>query len=80
VIADAVDTLVTLGWALAAWIVLTAAVAVLGLYAVTVAVTWPCGVAREAVGGALAASRAARALAADRERYRPPQTPSWAAA
>ncbi|MFJ9012300.1 hypothetical protein [Streptomyces canus] len=37
-IADAVDTVIALGWALAAWIVLTAAVATLALYAVTVIV------------------------------------------
>jgi hypothetical protein len=38
VIAEAVDTLQTLGWALAVWIVLTAGAATLALYAVTVIV------------------------------------------
>jgi hypothetical protein len=38
VIGEAVDTLVTLGWALAVWIVLTAGAVTLALYAVTVIV------------------------------------------
>ncbi|MET8080058.1 hypothetical protein [Streptomyces sp. NPDC005303] len=79
-IADAVDTVITLGWALCAWILLCAATATLGLYAVVVAVAWPCRTAREAVAGALAASRAVHALDVHRDRYRPSQTPSWAAA
>lgn len=61
-IADAIDTAITLGWALAAWIVLTAAVGCAAVYAVVVAVWWPCRVAGDAVAGALAASRALRAL------------------
>jgi hypothetical protein len=62
VIADAVDTAVTLGWALLVWIVLTAAVGVAGVYAVVVAVATPVNAAREALSGALAASGAVRAL------------------
>ena len=61
-IADAVDTVFTLGWALLAWIVLTAAVAVAAVYAVVVAVAAPVNAAREALSGALAASGALRAL------------------
>lgn len=61
-IAEAVDTAFTLGWALLAWIVLTAAVAVAAVYAVVVAVTAPVNAAREALSGALAASGALRAL------------------
>jgi hypothetical protein len=38
VIAEAIDTLRTLGWAIAVWIVLTAGAATLALYAVTVIV------------------------------------------
>ncbi len=41
-IADAVDTLFTLGWALLAWIALTAGAVVLALY--TLAVTAVCAV------------------------------------
>ena len=60
--ADAVDTAVTLGWALLVWIVLTAAAAVAAVYAVVVAVAAPVNAAREALSGALAASGALRAL------------------
>ncbi|WP_405673170.1 hypothetical protein [Streptomyces sp. NBC_01530] len=79
-IAEAVDTAFTLGWALAAWIVLTAAAGVLGLYAVAVGVWAALRPATEAVGRALAASRALRALRAEPDRYRPPRRPAWAAA
>lgn len=41
-IAEAIDTVWTLGWALLAWIALTAAFGVLGLYAVAVGV-WAVG-------------------------------------
>lgn len=81
VIADAVDTVFTLGWALLAWIVLTAAAAVAAVYAVVVAVAAPVNAAREALGGAVAASGALRAL---RPLPEPPGTPhalsrpSWA--
>ena len=79
-IADAVDTAVTLGWALLVWIVLTAAVAVAAVYAVVVAVAAPVNAAREALSGAVAASAALNALGEQPERYRPPQRPTWAAA
>ncbi|WP_406156921.1 hypothetical protein [Streptomyces canus] len=79
-IADAVDTAVTLGWALLAWIVLTAAVGVAAVYAVVVAVAAPVNAAREALSAALAASGALNALREQPERYRPPQRPAWAAA
>lgn len=59
-IADAIDTAITLGWALLAWIVLTAAVGVAAVYAVVVAVAAPVNAAREALSGALAASAALR--------------------
>ena len=61
-IADAVDTAITLGWALLVWIVLTAAVAVAAVYAAVVAVATPVSAAREALSGAVAASTALRAL------------------
>lgn len=83
-IADAVDTVFTLGWALLVWIVLTAAVAVAAVYAVVVAVAAPVNAAREALSGAVAASGALNAL---RERPTPysasqartaAHAPSWA--
>jgi hypothetical protein len=84
VIADAVDTAFTLGWALAAWIVLTAAAGCAAVYAAAVAVWWPCHAARDAVTGALAASWALRALRSHPEPQRAPQRrtaprpPAWA--
>ncbi|AMW11637.1 hypothetical protein A4E84_20345 [Streptomyces qaidamensis] len=39
-IAEAFDTLITLGWGLAAWIVLLALAATLALYAVLASVWW----------------------------------------
>jgi hypothetical protein len=80
VIAEAVDTIITLGWALLAWIALTVAAGMAGLYAVVAVVTVPVRAACRAVSAGLAASRAVRALAVQPHRYRPPQTPSWAAA
>jgi hypothetical protein len=84
VIAEAIDTAITLGWALAAWIVLTAAAVCLAVYAGAVAVWWPCRAARDALAGALAASRALRALRSWPEPQRVPQrrtaphAPTWA--
>ena len=40
---------------------------------------WPLAGAWRWLRGSLAASRAARALGEQPERYRPPQRPSWAA-
>ena len=78
---EAVDTIRTLGWALAAWIVLTAITVTLAAYTVIAAVAWPCGAARDALTAALAASRALRALpepqtTPDTPHARP--APSWA--
>lgn len=83
-IADAVDTAFTLGWALAAWIVLTAAVGCAAVYAAVVAAWWPWHAARDALTGALAASRALRALRSHPTPQKPadarvaPSRPSWA--
>jgi hypothetical protein len=81
VIPEAIDTAYSIGWAIVAWIILTAAAATLALYAVVVTAAWPCRAAAEAVTAALAASRALRAFQGQPERYRPPQGrtgPSWA--
>lgn len=82
-IAEAIHTVLTLGWALAVWIVLVSLAAALALHAVIAAVAWPCMAAQEAVSGALAASRALRALPGHRDAHaasQPPShpVPSWA--
>lgn len=41
--ADAVDTLITLGWAVAAWLAVLAAVATVVLFAVTAVGAWALG-------------------------------------
>lgn len=41
-IAEAVDTALTLGWALLVWIVLLAATATLALWTILVTVAWAC--------------------------------------
>lgn len=79
-IAEAVDTAVTVAWALLAWIAAMAVVGTVVLYAVAVTVWAVPAAACRAVTGALAASRALRDLGARPERYRPPQRPAWAAA
>ena len=83
-ISDAVDTVITLGWALAAWIVLCAVVATAALYTLAVTVWAPVQAAREAVAGAVAAERALRALPEHPAPRNPPQShtappcPTWA--
>jgi hypothetical protein len=81
VIAEAIDTAVTLGWALAVWIVLLAIAVTLAAYTVVAAMAWPCNAARDALSGALAASRAARALPEHRDAHAAAYdrtAPSWA--
>ena len=76
-IGEAVDTLITLGWALAVWIVLMALTATVVLYtALTTVLVPPCAAWR-AVVAALAAERALQAWQAHPDRYRPRQHPSW---
>jgi hypothetical protein len=90
VIAEAIDTALTVGWALAAWIVLTALAAALALHTV-LAVVWWAGratvravkAARKALSAPLSdeqpASDSSPATTAER-RSEPPRrpTPSWA--
>jgi hypothetical protein len=84
VIAEAIAAVTALGWALAVWIVLLAATVTAAGYTLTVAVWWPCSTAREAVAGALAASRAVRALRDHPEPQKPAcarvahSRPTWA--
>jgi hypothetical protein len=83
VIAEAIDTAITLGWALAAWIVLLAVTVTLAVYTVVAAVAWPCNAARDALDGAVSASRALRALPEHRDAHNAtharvtPSLPSW---
>lgn len=79
-IAEAVDTLIVLGWALLAWIAVAAGVVTLALWTVAATAWSVVSGACRAVAGALAAERALRALGEQPDRYRPPQRPSWAAA
>jgi hypothetical protein len=81
VIAEAIDTVLRLGWALLAWIVLMAAVAGAAVYAVVVTVAWPCETAWRAVAGAPAATRALRALPEAQAAHKAAHArlaPSWA--
>jgi Na+/melibiose symporter-like transporter len=57
VIAEAIDTVWTLGWALLVWIVLTAAVVTLAGWTVVVAAVWACRALWRGVTGALALSQ-----------------------
>ena len=83
-ISEAVDTAYTLGWALAAWIVLCATVATAALYALAVTVWTPIQAARKAVAGAVAAERALRALPEPQAAHEAPRAhtappfPAWA--
>jgi type IV secretory pathway TrbF-like protein len=61
-LAEALDALHALVAAGLVWLVLLAGAAGLAVYALTVAAAWPCVAARDALGGALAASRAVRAV------------------
>lgn len=79
-IAEALEAAWMVASALAAWIVAGVVAVTVGLYAVVVVVTVPVHAAWTGVSGALAASRAVRALGEQPGRYRPPQRPSWAAA
>ena len=90
-IGEAIDTALTLGWALAVWIVLTSAAAALALY--TVLVTAWCLVrvtvtaamgARRLLRGRVSASQTLRAIPEPRAPHAAsdartgPQAPSWA--
>lgn len=76
-IAEALEAAWLVASALAAWIAAGVVVVTVGLYAVVVAVTVPVHAACTAVGAALAAAGALRALGEHPGRYRPPQRPSW---
>lgn len=82
-IAEAIDTLFTLGWALLVWIVLLAAVASLALWTVIVTVACACRAVWRGVAAALAAVQRAHAPELLPEPHKPPQahtrpTPAWA--
>jgi len=78
---EALDTVRTLGWVLIAWLAAVSVFAGLAVYAVVVAVAWPCKAARDGLGGALAASRALNALPEHQNAHRATHArlrPSWA--
>lgn len=81
VIAEAIDTALTLGWALAVWIVLLAAVAGAALYAVVVTVACACRAVWRGVAAALAALQRPSGPESLPEPHEPPHArtaPSWA--
>jgi len=81
VIAEAIDTAYTIGAAILAWIVLTAAFATLALYTVVVAVAFACEAVWRGVTATVAAVRRSRAPELPPEPQKPPQArvaPSWA--
>lgn len=71
-IAEAVDTLIALGWAALVWLVVLSAAATVAVLAVAGIVGWGACAAWRGLCGALAAVRAAGAL---RDRTRPCQAP-----
>lgn len=60
-IAEAIDTIITLGWALLAWIVLCAMFATAALYTLTVTVWLACTAVWRGVAAAVAAVQRSRA-------------------
>jgi hypothetical protein len=81
VIAEAVDTVWTLGWALLVWIVLLAATATLALWTVFVTVAWACrGLWRCVVAVRSSVQRSAVPESPHASPVAPqaPQRPSWA--
>jgi hypothetical protein len=81
VIGEAVDTALTLGWALAVWIVLLAAVGTLAGWTVVVTVAWACRGLWRGVVGVLALAQHSEAPASLPEPPVAPQAPSrpsWA--
>lgn len=83
-IAEAFDTLFTLGWALLVWIVLLAAVASLALWTVLVTVAWACRAVWRGVAAALALVQRERTPELLPEPHKPAQArtavsrPTWA--
>jgi hypothetical protein len=81
VIAEAVDTVITLGAAFLVWIVLLAAVAALVLWSVVVTVAWACRTLRRAVVAVVAAVQHFEAPVSPPEPHKPTDArprPSWA--
>jgi hypothetical protein len=81
VIGEAVDTVITLGWALTVWIVLLAAVGTLAGWTVVVTVAWACRGLWRGVAGVRALVQASRAPEPLPEPQKPAEArprPSWA--
>jgi len=81
---ETVDAIRSLGWALAVWVVLLAAVASLALWTVLVTVAWACRAVWRGVAAALALVQRSQAPEPLPEPHKPAQTrvarsrPSWA--
>jgi hypothetical protein len=81
VIAEAVDTVLTLGWAFLVWIVLLAATVTLALWTVLVTVAWACRALWRGVAACVALVQAFRVPEPPQVSPVAPQAPSrpsWA--
>jgi hypothetical protein len=81
VIAEAIDTAFTLGWAFLIWLVVVAFFAGVALYAVVVTVACACRAVRRGVAAALALVQRPSAPELLPEPHEPPHAhtaPSWA--
>ncbi|WP_406417984.1 hypothetical protein [Streptomyces sp. NBC_01614] len=76
-IAEAIDTALTLAWALAGWVIFLATVAAILALAATATGVWGVRALRRAVKAPLAAEHAPQAPESTRAAKRRP-TPSWA--
>lgn len=80
-IGEAIDTALTLGWALAAWIALMSAAAALALYALLTIAWWACRTAWRGVTGARSAVQHLKAVREPQSPQRPARArtaPTWA--
>lgn len=83
-IGDAVDTLITLGWAFAVWFLLCAMAATAALYTVAVTIACACRALSRGVAAALAAVQRLKDPEPHPEPHKPPQgrtarpAPHWA--
>lgn len=80
-IGEAVETVITLGWAFLVWIVLLAATATLALWTVIVTAAWACHAAWRGVTAVVALVQHSEAPASPPEPHKPSQPrprPSWA--
>lgn len=83
-IGEAIDTLFTLGWALAVWLVLLATVATVVLYTLAVTAAWACRAVRRGVAAVVALAQHIETPAPLPAPHKPPHArlartrPTWA--